>query len=246
MRRIPRALSGVAVAALLAAGCASEADAPARPDPADKPPGTASGPAPESSPASNAPPSTPTMPTPTPSPAVRITGPQEGVAASGADMQDPPGRPPDDADFTAQVEYALQGDLLSDARVPGRTTAVCPHGVTQEARARSACTVTYEGVEIPYTVTIGESYEPGDVLTPYRAEPERRLLVATRVHHEFWDRFGGDAGTELSCDEIPAAVAVAEGEPTGYTCRTVRDSGLTSRYRVVADPSGPRFDRVEN
>jgi hypothetical protein len=233
MRRIPPVLLGVATAALLAAGCGPEDDASGGPGRADGS-ASASGAAPESSATSTAP------------PAVEITGPQKGVAGSGSDMKEPPGKPDGGADFTTQVEYALQGDLLTDARVEGRTTAVCPHGVTQRAGASSECTATWEGIEIPYTVTIGASYEPGDILTPYRAEPGKRLLVAERVRHEFWDRFGGDAGTGLSCDEIPAALAVEEGTPTGYTCQTVRDSGVVSRYKVAMDSHGPRFDRVRD
>jgi hypothetical protein len=176
--------------------------------------------------------------------AVEITGPREGVADSGADVADPPGRPGDDADFTSQVEYALQGDLLSEALVAGRTTAVCPDGVTRQANASSACVVTYEGVEVPYTVTIGGSYEEGDVLTPYRAEPGRRLLIAERVHHEFWERFGGPAGIRLSCEEMPAVEAVEDGAPTGHVCRTIREGGVVADYEVAVDSSGPRFDRV--
>ncbi|WP_151773017.1 hypothetical protein [Streptomyces abyssomicinicus] len=233
MRRIPRVFLGVAAAALLVAGCGPDDGAATGPGP-EGGAGSASGAAPKSSAAKAAP------------LAVAVTGPQKGVAESGADMEEPPGKPDGGADFTTQVEYALQGDLLSDARVAGRTTAVCPHGVTREAKATSACTVTYEGVEIPYTVTIGETYEPDDILTPYRAEPRKRLLVARRVHHEFWERFGGDAGTELSCDEIPVAAAVDGSAPTGYTCQTVRDGGAATRYTVAADSDGPLFDRVQD
>ncbi|MGW0928724.1 hypothetical protein [Streptomyces sp. NPDC002644] len=240
MRRNSRALLGVAAAALLMAGCGhEESDASTDPGRADRP-GAASSPAPASS---SAPASSPADDGPL---AVEITGPPQGVAGSGSDMADPPGRPGSDADFTTQVEYALQGDLLSGARVEGRTTAVCPEGVTQRAGATSACVATYEGVEIPYTVTIGEDYEPGDVLTPYRAEPEKALLVARRVHHAFWDRFGGDAGTSLSCDEMPAAEAVEPAGPTGHTCRTAREGGDAVDYAVSVEPSGPRFDRVQD
>ncbi|MEU3552879.1 hypothetical protein [Streptomyces fragilis] len=232
MRRIPRLFLGVTAAALLIAGCGSEDEA-APGDPADKP-GAASSPAPARSTADADP-----LP-------VRITGPQQGVAASGSDMEDPPGRPGRGADFTSQVEYALQGDLLSDARVEGRTTAVCPDGVTRKANASSACIVTYEGVEIPYTVTIGESYEEGDVLTPYRAEPKKRLLLAKRVHDAFWEQFGGSAGMTLSCADMPVAEAVDEGAPTGHLCRTVRDGGRVADYEVTVDSYGPRFGRVQD
>lgn len=232
MRRIPRLILGVTAAGLLIAGCGWEDEA-ATGDPADKP-GAASSPAPARSGADARP------------LAVRITGPQKGVAAGGSDMEDPPGRPGGGADFTSQVEYALQGDLLSDALVEGRTTAVCPDGVTRRAEASSACTVTYEGVEIPYTVTIGESYEDGDVLTPYRAEPRKRLLVAERVHHEFWVQFGGSAGMTLSCEKMPVAEAVEEQAPTGHVCRTIREGGRVADYEVSADAFGPRFVRVQH
>jgi hypothetical protein len=224
---------GVTAAALLVTGCGPEDEAATGPDAADRP-GAASAPAPARSTADARP------------LAVAVTGPQQGVAESGSDLEEPPGKPGSGADFTSQVEYALQGDLLSEARVEGRTTAVCPDGVTQKANASSECTVTYEGVEIPYTVTIGESYETGDILTPYRAEPKKRLLVAKRVHHEFWDQFGGSAGTGLSCDEMPAAAAVDDGEPTGYTCQSIREGGVVARYEVAVESFGPRFGRVQD
>ncbi|MER5479105.1 hypothetical protein ABT026_19360 [Streptomyces sp. NPDC002734] len=232
MRRIPRLFLGVTAAVLLTAGCGPEDEA-ATGGPADKP-GASSSPAPARSTADTGP------------LAVRITGPQKGVATSGSDMEDPPGKPGSGADFVSQVEYALQGDLLSDALVEGRTTAVCPDGVTRRANASSACTVTYEGVEIPYTVTIGESYEEGDILTPYRAEPKKRLLVAERVHHAFWEQFGGSAGMTLSCEKMPVAEAVDDGAPTGHVCRTIREGGRAADYEVTADSSGPRFGRVQD
>ncbi|MFE3515333.1 hypothetical protein [Streptomyces sp. NPDC059166] len=155
--------------------------------------------------------------------AVAITGPQKDVLESGDKGLEVTPEPARDAPFTEQIEHKLREDVIRDARVPGKTEASCPDGVTQKASAVSKCTVTYEGAEIPYTVTISDSYREGSFITSYTAEPQKMLLVAKATYNQFDERYGAQSGrsdaSKLSCDEIPVAKAFDFDSDSGYTCQ---------------------------
>ncbi|MEV6311700.1 hypothetical protein AB0M10_24245 [Streptomyces sp. NPDC051840] len=155
--------------------------------------------------------------------AVAITGPQKEVLESGDKGLEVTPEPARDAPFTEQIEHKLREDVIRDARVPGKTEANCPDGVTQKASAVSKCTVTYEGAEIPYTVTISDSYREGSFITSYTAEPQKMLLVAKATYNQFNESYGSESGrsdaSKLSCDEIPTAKAFDFDSDSGYTCQ---------------------------
>ncbi|MER5634732.1 hypothetical protein CP967_15715 [Streptomyces nitrosporeus] len=155
--------------------------------------------------------------------AVVIDGPQKEVLKSGDEGLKITPKPAQGASFTEQVEHRLRESVLSTTRTPGTTAADCPDGVTQKASAVSRCTVTYEGAEIPFEVTISDSYREGSFITSYTAEAGKGVLVAKLVYDEFHDRYGAGSGrsdaSRLSCQELPVAKAVDWETDTGYTCQ---------------------------
>ncbi|MER7054571.1 MULTISPECIES: hypothetical protein [unclassified Streptomyces] len=186
--------------------------------------------------------------------AVGLTGPQSGVVDSDDGLKTPEPKPDSGAEFTEKVEHKLRRDLLRAAKVNGETTADCPDGVTLKASATSACTATYEGVEIPYEVTVSDSYKEGGFLIQYDAEPQKDLLVAQRVYHEFWEQRGADGGggyeQKVSCDEMPAAQAVNRGADTGHRCQVWHElggedgAGRVTAFAVWTGTYGPDFRPV--
>ncbi|MCX5411135.1 hypothetical protein [Streptomyces sp. NBC_00059] len=155
--------------------------------------------------------------------AVTIAGPQKEVLESGDKGLEITPEPERGAPFTDQVEHKLREQVVRTARVPGKTVADCPDGVTQKASAVSTCTVTYEGAEIPFEVTISDSYREGSFITSYTAEPQKTLLVAKAVYDQFNESYGSGSGrsdaSKLSCDEIPVAKAFDFDTDSGYTCQ---------------------------
>ncbi|WP_153451123.1 hypothetical protein [Streptomyces smaragdinus] len=231
--RTARILVGVAAVAALATGCNPEQADTESTDSASAPATPAAG---ESAAA------------PAEALAVPVTGPQDGVAKSTSDMADPSGKPPSGADFATQIRYALRTDALHKALVEAETSADCPDGITQQANAVSKCTVTYGAAKIPYTVTIGANYKEGSFITPYRAEPQGVLLIAKRVQNEFWNTFGKTAD-ELSCDEMPEAQTVKDGDETEFHCQAKGLGGDPSQvtlFKVVVKTYGPSFVRQDS
>ncbi|TXS23454.1 DUF4333 domain-containing protein [Streptomyces sp. gb1(2016)] len=190
--------------------------------------------------------------------AVLVDGPQKDVVKSGDERLKVTPKPAPGASFTQQIEHRLRETVLSSTKVPGKPSATCPDGVTQKAGAVSRCTVTYEGAEIPYTITISDSYREGSFITSYKARADKGLLVAKAAYQAFYERYGAGSGrsdaSKLSCDELPAAKAVDWGTDTGDTCqfwseyagdkgdggyRTVKLSAAQAGYAV------PSFDEVQ-
>ncbi|MFJ8888001.1 hypothetical protein ACIRJR_31995 [Streptomyces sp. NPDC102402] len=189
---------------------------------------------------------------------VAIDGPQKDVLKSGDKGLEITPEPARGASFAEQVKHRLREDVVRSTKVPGKTEADCPDGVTQKASAVSTCTVTYEGAEIPYEVTISDSYREGSFITSYTAKPQKGLLVAKAVYNTFDEQYGADSGrsdaSKLSCDEIPAAKAFDWDSDSGYTCQYWSEyggedgDGGYKTLRITIGPSGynaPGFEEVE-
>ncbi|MFJ9621099.1 hypothetical protein [Streptomyces sp. NPDC101181] len=153
--------------------------------------------------------------------AVPVTGPQPDVLASSSDpkLKVLP-KPDNGASFTEKVEHKLQEDLLAGVKVPGKTSAECPDGVTQKASAVSVCNVTYEGAVIPHEIKISDSYKPGSFMTFYNSTPQKGLLVAKSAYDRLWASYKSRSdASKLSCEDLPAAKAVEEETETGLHCQ---------------------------
>ncbi|MBV7245155.1 hypothetical protein [Streptomyces sp. MW-W600-10] len=213
--RISKNLIGLAAVGILAAGCGSSSS--------DDSAGSSgsSGSSGSAGSASQAPSEEAKAPEPGADLAVPVTGPQPDVLASSSDpkLKVTP-KPANGASFTEKVEHKLQEDLLGRLKVPGKTSANCPDGVTQKASAVSICNVTYEGATVPYEIEISEKYKPGSFLTFYNSTPKKGLLVAKNAYDRFWTANKGRSDiSKLSCEELPAAKAVDEETETGFHCQ---------------------------
>lgn len=184
---------------------------------------------------------------------VAVDGPQKDVLQSSSDAQlKVLPKPDNSAPFTDRVEHKLQEQLLGRVKVPGKTSAECPDGVTQKAGAVSTCNVTYEGAVIPYEVKISDSYKEGSFMTFYNAKPLKSLIVAKAVYHQLYEQYGKEAGLEankLACEEFPVAQAVDLNGDSGLTCQYWnkygnKGEGGFETLRVKAGTYGPSFERV--
>ncbi|WP_411080221.1 hypothetical protein [Streptomyces sp. cmx-18-6] len=233
-------LIGLAALGMLAAGCGS-GDSP----------GTTGAPAADSKPGTTR--ETSAAPQAEPLP-VAVDGPQKDVLDSSSDGQlKVLPKPADGAPFTKKVEHKLQEQVLSRVKVPGKTSAECPDGVTQKAGAVSTCNVTYEGAVIPYEVKISDSYKEGGIMTFYTAKPLKSLVVAKVVYNQLFEQYGSGSGrtdaSKLACEEFPVAKAVELDGDSGLTCQywskygNQGDGGYET-LRVKAGTYGPGFEQV--
>ncbi|MFC9034248.1 hypothetical protein [Streptomyces arboris] len=185
---------------------------------------------------------------------VAVAGPQKDVLDSSSDGQlKVLPKPDNSAPFTERVEHKLQEQLLSRIKVPGKTSAECPDGVTQKAGAVSTCNVTYEGAVIPYEVKISDSYKEGSFMTFYNSKPLKGLIVAKVVYDQLFEQYGSGSGrsdsSKLACEELPAATAVDFDTDSGLTCQywskygNEGDGGYET-LRIKAGPYGPSFEQV--
>ncbi|PWS44029.1 hypothetical protein DKT74_13440 [Streptomyces sp. ZEA17I] len=183
--------------------------------------------------------------------AVAVDGPQKDVLDSSSDGQlKVLPKPDNSAPFTERVEHKLQEQVLGRVKVPGKTSAECPDGVTQKAGAVSTCNVTYEGAVIPYEVKISDSYKEGSFMTFYNAKPLKGLIVAKVVYNQLFQQYGSRSdATKLACEEFPAAQSVDFEADSGLTCQywskygNQGDGGYET-LRVKAGTYGPSFEQV--
>ncbi|MEV6963806.1 hypothetical protein AB0M47_01745 [Hamadaea sp. NPDC051192] len=155
---------------------------------------------------------------------VSISGPQADVVGRGdGDVLRIKPAPAVNAPVKDKIEHALREDVLATVRVLGTTSANCADGITMRAGATSQCTVTYQGIDIPYEVKISDRYTEGSMVFSYTKKPTKGVLVAKVIYNLMNERYGSDSGrtdaSKLACDEIPAVKVVEFRADTGYTCQ---------------------------
>ncbi|MFF8564985.1 hypothetical protein ACF06N_08480 [Streptomyces albidoflavus] len=186
---------------------------------------------------------------------VALDEPRGKVLERGAEELKVTPKPENDAPFAERVEHKLRETVLGVAKVPGKTSARCPEGVTLKAGAVSSCEATYEGATIPYEVKISDSYKEGSFLTMYNTKAGKGLLTAEAVYEEFWQRYAGPdsaypEASKLACDELPVAEAVEVDADTGYRCQVWNDQryqgkGGYQNFQVRIGGFGPSFTEAD-
>ncbi|MGO1052180.1 hypothetical protein [Crossiella sp. CA198] len=88
------------------------------------------------------------------------------------------------------------------------------------------CTVTYNGLQVPWQITVSDDFKESDMLVKYTMKPLKGVLQAEAVHALFAEQYQR-RGDELRCDQLPAAQLVEPGKKTEFKCqyRTVSAGG---------------------
>lgn len=146
----------------------------------------------------------------------KIEAAEDGLLGSSPELSPSPAR----GDTTANVLHELRVGTLKMAGAHGRTDAKCDGGALRlKAGVTNKCTVRYEGVEVPWKVTISDKYRPESSVLAYRAEPEKGVLTA-RAAYGLWYKLQTDEDREeLRCSEIPDVELVELDRPTNYMCQ---------------------------
>lgn len=154
---------------------------------------------------------------------------------------------PESGDATEKVLNELKVGTLRMARAHSRMVATCAGGtLTLEAGATTRCGVRYGGVEVPWRVTISDSYEPGSSVLSYRAEPLKGLLTAKAAYGQWYELQSAQKRAELRCSEIPDVELVELDAPTHYKCQYLvdedSDEETWSDRVIVVKKNGVEFD----
>lgn len=178
---------------------------------------------------------TPAVPTPPPTTGValpvrvtRASVPDPSVAEVEGWLGPPPG---EGATPLEQVTRRLRYETLMRAGVRAPTTARCAGDrMSLAAGARTRCTVTYQGVPVPWTVTISadEADNSGAVdIFGYTVDTDRYVVRADVVRAEAWRVWGG-YGEPTRCARMPAVQVL----PAGRT-RDRRQHLVDGAWRTV-------------
>lgn len=147
--------------------------------------------------------------------------------------------PAPDAPFSENLVYELRRKTLDMAGAPGKTAGACPKGLGSKAGTRATCTITYEGLEVVWDVSIGEKSGWSDNMVKYQAVPRKGILTRDGAARLLYGNLAPDL---VRCNNIPQAVLVPMNVKTNYACQIVRkgeDPGLVEAVRVT--DAGPRF-----
>ncbi|MFG2318760.1 hypothetical protein [Streptomyces tendae] len=193
---IGRTVLGVALIALVTAGCGGSGSD----DNASRPSGT------------GAPTSGKELP-------IAITSAEPALLTVKTLLGALPPEPAEDAAFTERVLWKMRKGTVAMAGVPGKTSAACEGGkVSEEPGVTTRCSVTYEGVKVPWSIRFGE---PAGDLEPYEInDADQAVLTAKSVYGNFWREYNR-VSKHLRCDEVPDIELVAYGQDTGYRCQYV-------------------------
>lgn len=192
-------LPGTILAVLLLTGCTGSGTPDAGPTRAGRP-----------SPDDLATP-TPTPPrpvgTPLPVPVTEADVPDPSVAEVERWLGPPLG---DGAPPLEQVLRHLRYETLMQAGVRAPTTARCAGDrLRLAAGATTRCTVAYQGLPVPWTVTIDEKGVTNGLFA-FTVDTDRYVVRADVVRAEAWRVWGG-YGEETRCARLPAVQVLPAG-----------------------------------
>ncbi|MBM7442859.1 hypothetical protein [Streptomyces sp. HB132] len=149
--------------------------------------------------------------------------------------------PADDATFGENLAHELRRKTLAMADASGEATAECPEDIGSTSGSQVSCTVTYEGLEVAWNVSIGDTSGWSDNVVEYTASPRTGVLTREGVARLLYGNHS-DSIDYVLCNDIPEAVLVPLNTETDYTCELVpKDKepiGLNESVRVTE--AGPR------
>ncbi|KAB8196344.1 hypothetical protein FH608_006175 [Nonomuraea phyllanthi] len=145
---------------------------------------------------------------------------------------------PADPSPTEQMLYDLQHQTLNMAGALGEIDAGrCDKDIDTKVGFTTRCTVTYEGVEVPWIVEItsmGRGPYSGSFSVDYwyTARPLSVVVTARGVYDRFaWKLGGALEEHEGRCDKIPDVFLAKIGQELSYRCQKIEWSCDNGDFR---------------
>ncbi|GAA2839437.1 hypothetical protein [Crossiella cryophila] len=145
-----------------------------------------------------------------------------------------PGEPFDAPPLKKMVEE-LRLQTLVMVQFRGEVAGSCKDDkIVFKAGGITDCMVTYNGLQVPWQITVSDDFKESDMLVKYTMKPLKGVLQAEAVHALFAEQYQR-LGDELRCDQLPAAQLVEPGKKTEFKCqyRTVSGNGRQITLRDV-------------
>ncbi|MFE9707608.1 hypothetical protein [Streptomyces sp. NPDC005930] len=149
-----------------------------------------------------------------------------------------PPEPTDDATLTERMLWRMRKQTVAMAGTPGKTSAACEGGkVSMEPGATTRCTVNYQGVKVTWSIRYDE---PTGDLKPYEiTNAGQAVLTAKSVYGHFWREYNR-VSKHLRCDKVPDVEPVAYNQDTGRRCQYASAVLGESRWGDVPVSVGER------
>lgn len=128
-----------------------------------------------------------------------------------------------DAQPTEKLIASLGTRILRQAGSHGAVTGTCATAVTGATNQQVSCILTYEGLSVPFDVTV----KAGTPVFTYTARQRRAVLAGAGVRAAWYrlTRTQARPGSARCDSRLPAAELTDFGQLTVYTCR----------YRALVD-----------
>ncbi|GAB1338333.1 hypothetical protein ACE1SV_49230 [Streptomyces sp. E-15] len=148
---------------------------------------------------------------------VAITSAEPGLLTVKTLLRALPPKPADDAAFTERGLWTMRKQTVAMAGVPGKTSAACEGGeVSEKPGVATRCTVTYNGLKVTWSIRFDE---PTGDLKPYGiTDAGQAVLTAKSVYGRFWREYNR-VGKHLRCGRMPDLELVPYGKDTGHRCQ---------------------------
>lgn len=136
-----------------------------------------------------------------------------------------------DADSVAAEVAKAQEDVTPDLEV---SDATCPDDVDLEEGTEFECTISIEGVEAPYTVTITDV---GDTSAHYDIDPARSIISVDKVV-EFIQGEAAGQGLEGVTVECGDEAIIVQDPKTTFPCTLTTDGQTQDITMLIKDLDG--------
>lgn len=167
---------------------------------------------------------------------VPVTAPKSGTAKPTPTIPEP------ENGGIEEIKYDLQEKVLAWSGVQRPTEADCEIDEVPDSPRTFTCTVTYDGIEVPFTIRITDVTKAlGMALFKWEVAEQTAVLTKEGVFAEFWRQGQAPEYTEMRCDDNIPATKVVEVGPTPYFCYYKSKRGDHHRARVIVADHGLQF-----
>jgi hypothetical protein len=172
---------------------------------------------------------------------VAVSKPATGTAEPSPTMPEP------ENGGIREIHYDLQRRVIEGAGVTRPTSVECELTEIPDGARDFGCTVTYDGIGVPYTVSITDVTSGlGMAVFQWEAKSDKAVLTREGTFAGFWREVSPTGAANLRCDDdIPEKKLVPMGR-TGFYCYSTTERGKHHRVEVAQDEHGLSFEYADD
>ncbi|MFI9722533.1 hypothetical protein ACIHFE_23220 [Streptomyces sp. NPDC052396] len=177
----------------------------------------------------------------TPEPAATVLPQRLEKPPAMPDGDKPQPSPAADAPFSENLAYELRRKTLDMAKAPGKITANCPADVSSKSGTVVTCKTTYEGLEVEWSVRMGDKAAFSNNYVNFTATPHQGILTRDGVARLLYGNYRDSIDYAL-CNNIPKAALAPLDVKSKYSCEVVMKGKKPTGFAdpVRATDAGPR------